>query len=152
MHIEFADSYGNYGHCDAMPDTGTSTSMVKRRILDSANISFDPDKKRPISAANATPLQCDGTAELKISYEGQRIETDVLVSSQLQEDFLVSYGDLLRLGVIPESFPGSTCNSDYVYAVQELNGLKDNLGPYGHSHIETPVPIRSLKSSNVGPG
>ena len=127
MSIDFADCYGNAGHCKAMPDTGTSTSMVHRRILDYANVSFDPNKTRPISAANATPLQCDGTARLLISFEGQRIETDVLVSSDLQEDFLVSYGDLLRLGVIPESFPESTCYSDYVNAVQEQNGLKEEL-------------------------
>ena len=127
MNIVFSDFYGNSGRCDAMPDTGTSTSMVHRRLLDNANVRFNPNKKRPISAANATPLQCDGTARLTISFDGQSVETDVLVSSQLQEDFLVSYGDLLRLGVLPDTFPESSCYSDYVNAMQEHNGLQEEL-------------------------
>ena len=127
MSIVFTDCFGNAGHCDAMPDTGTSTSMVNKRVLDNANVRFNPNKRRPISAANATPLRCDGTAKLTISFDGQSIETDVLVSSQLQEDFLVSYGDLLKLGVLPDTFPESSCYSDYVNAMQEHNGLQEEL-------------------------
>ena len=91
--------------CQAMPDSGTSRTIINSDLLLQAGIDFDRVKRVPIRACNSTSLACAGTATLNLTFEDSTIEIEALVADNLFESCLVSFNDLVRLGVLPHDFP-----------------------------------------------
>ena len=54
-------------------------------------------------------MKCSGSVSLKSSYEGQTLDVLALVTPALQDEILLSWRTLQRLGVIPKDFPHRTC-------------------------------------------
>ena len=105
MQITLTDNNGNSLTCNAMPDSGTSRTIIAKRILTQANFQIDASRKSRIRAANSSSLDCAGSAILQITFDSFSIKTDALISSNLAEDVLISYYDLVQLGVLPKNFP-----------------------------------------------
>ena len=83
-----------------------------------AGIPYDRSKKVPIEAANSTSLRCSGSVTLSMEFEGQTIETEALVARNLAQDVLVSYTDLVRLGIISPNFPSRAFDTTSTYNVK----------------------------------
>lgn len=95
--------------CEAMPDTGTSRTIISERIIKGANMTFDTTRTTSIRcAAVSSSLTNTGSIILNLTFEGNTIEIDALVVSDMVEDALISCLDLIRLGVLPEDFPSTT--------------------------------------------
>ena len=105
MHIILEDAFGNQTSCNAMPDSGTSRTIISRRILTQGNISLDASRRSKIRAANSSTLDCAGSALLTLTFDNFSIEIDALIANNLAEDVLISYFDLVKLGVLPPDFP-----------------------------------------------
>ena len=60
-------------------------------------------------AANGTNLACEGTVRLRAfnPRTGRMGVIDALVSSDSSNDFLLSWTDMIKLGIISENFPFS---------------------------------------------
>lgn len=102
-------------HVDALPDTGTSMTIVSLRVL--KKMKLQPFKGgRPIQSAGGDPLECVGTYSFICSLRDQPdinpIILSVLVADGLLEDMLVSWSDLRALGVLPPSFPRVPSSGD----------------------------------------
>ena len=104
--------------CEALPDSGTSRTIVKESILRQANIAFDVTQKSRISACNSSALTCLGTAEFTIIYGDTSINVRALVTPNLSENMLISYNDLIRLGILHEDFPTPIFSSARVSAIR----------------------------------
>ena len=61
--------------------------------------------KKKIRAVNDQKLECSGTATFTAKYEGRTAVVSALVSSSIQDEILLSWKELVKLGVIPTSFP-----------------------------------------------
>ena len=92
----------------AMPDTGANKSIISSSVLDTLLIRYGTSRtsrKYEIISANGTPMNCLGAVNLNIFYEGKTTPIHALVSDQLKEILLISYSDLQRMRILPETFP-----------------------------------------------
>jgi hypothetical protein len=61
MNLYFkATCEDEYHHCTALPDTGTSRTIIFKSFLDKAKIAYDPGGKENIIAANSSLLGVRG--------------------------------------------------------------------------------------------
>ena len=91
-------------HCRALPDTGTTRTIVHSRLVERFKDLINPTNC-VIRAANHTLVSCEGSIKLVIRFQGKAIKVTPLVSSALSEDMLISWHDLQRLDVISANFP-----------------------------------------------
>ena len=92
----------------ALPDTGANKSIISASTLDALFVEYSTQKASQyrIVTANDTELSCLGTVNLNVFYEGRSTPLHALVSDNLHEDFLISWKDLQRMGILSENFPG----------------------------------------------
>jgi hypothetical protein len=89
----------------ALPDTGTSRTIIMRRLLDNANIKYNVGGKEPIIMANSTSLGCVGNVLLDIQIDrGKHLTIDALVVDNLSSNCLIAWKDMQRAGIISPSF------------------------------------------------
>lgn len=74
------------------------------RYLQKLGISADASDEE-ITTANGTRLNCVGSAKLRIKYKHVHVRVNCLVTTDLCEDFLISWHDLKRMGILPPDFP-----------------------------------------------
>ena len=65
----------------------------------------DNATKYAVVTANNSTLPCLGTVNLDVFYEGKLTAIHALVAENLHEDFLISWKDLQRMGVLTNNFP-----------------------------------------------
>jgi hypothetical protein len=86
----------------ALPDTGTSRTIIMRRLLDNANIKYNIGGKEPIITANSTSLGCVGNVLLDIQIDrGKHLTVDALVVDNLSSNCFL----LGKICKGQESFP-----------------------------------------------
>ena len=56
-------------------------------------------------------MECCGSASFQASYEGRTTDVLALVTLALQDEILLSWRTLQRLGIIPEDFPHRACTT-----------------------------------------
>ena len=64
-------------------------------------------EKISLIAANGERMAVKGTAIIEAEGNGSRATLDAIVSDAIQDDMLVSCGDLIALKVIPRGFPNT---------------------------------------------
>jgi hypothetical protein len=100
------DTDDKYSSCMALPDTGTSRTILMRSLLDNANIKYNVGGKEPIITANSTSLGCVGNVLLDIQIDrGKHLTLDDLVVDNLLSSCLIAWKDMQRAGIISPLFP-----------------------------------------------
>jgi hypothetical protein len=90
----------------ALPDTGTSRTIILQRLLDNAKIKYNTCGKEPIITANSSLLGCVGNVLLDIQKDrGKHLTIDALVVDNLSSNCLIARKDMQRAGFISPSFP-----------------------------------------------
>jgi len=92
---------------DAIPDTGATRTIMSEKVARVHGIPLKPSKER-LRAANGTSMRVAGTVGLKVLYQGREAVVDIIVSSDLSADILMSWHDLIALGIIPKTFPAAS--------------------------------------------
>ena len=92
----------------ALPDTGTTRTIVALNVVKRHGIipRWNPNER--LLAANGKRMSCQGTTNLKLTHNGVRINANAIVSSSVKDEILISWHDLVKLGIIRQSFPSST--------------------------------------------
>ena len=92
----------------ALPDTGTTRTIVALNVAKRHGIipRWNPNER--LLAANGKRMSCQGTTNLKLTHNGVRINANAIVSSSVKDDILICWHDLVKLGIIRQSFPSST--------------------------------------------
>ena len=83
-----------------MPDSGTEKSVIALSLLAAYNIQFDKTQKVHLVTADGSPMRCEGTAHLNLTFQGKTTDVKAIVSSSLNEEFLVGWKDLINMGVL----------------------------------------------------
>jgi hypothetical protein len=95
LYFKANNSEGDYHHCTALPDTGTSRSIILKKLLDNEKIAYDPGGKENIIAANSSSLGCVGNVILDIHIDnGKKSKIDALVVSHLSSNCLKAWKDM----------------------------------------------------------
>ena len=128
----------------ALPDSGATRTILSLDLCKKFNIKVTPSRDR-LFAADDTPLACEGTCNLKI----ENMRFTALASSSIKSDLILSWVDLIALGVLPADFPSLpkketmaavTCSgkSDLKSLVQNLaNRYPDIAVSYTHLTLPT---------------
>ena len=92
----------------SIADTGSTKSTMsldyfKKGVLKKSDI--DTTQKAHIEVAGGSKLRCRGTVKLKTKYRDQETILDVLVSPDLKQEMYLSFRDLKKMKLLPESFP-----------------------------------------------
>merc|ERR1711978_667242 len=96
---------GHHAPSKALPDTGCTQTIMSLKWARSHKVAIDPEGSIPIMAADGKRMMCEGSAKITIHYEGLQIKTEVLVSSVLKDEMLISWHDLVKLEIISKNFP-----------------------------------------------
>ena len=89
----------------ATPDTGATRTVIDSKILDRYQINYDR-RPEPLYNASQTLMKCEGSIKLQVSIDqGPCVTIDALVSSDLNEEILISWPDMILLGVLSPDFP-----------------------------------------------
>lgn len=107
--------------CSALPDTGTSRTIIRKSVLEAAGIGFDERGKESISAANGSSISCVGNVILDTQIDhGKKLLIDALVVSDLHSECLLAWKDLQRAGILHSNFPAMVNET-------RVNASADNL-------------------------
>lgn len=87
---------------NSLPDTGSTRSIVAHDLAQTYGMSIDSDSRVPLYAAGRKALRCEGSTQLQMEYMGHKTDVNALISSSLKDEILLSWHDLLQLGVIPQ--------------------------------------------------
>ena len=90
---------GEFGYM-VLPDSGATCSLVAAKVAHEQSMLIRPSKDK-LYAADDSRLHCEGRTSFSIN--GVRI--DALVSSSISHDIVLSWSDLVRLGILPADFP-----------------------------------------------
>ena len=103
----------------AIPDTGASMSVIAHDLISLWGFAICKDHfLQPIYSCSNNVLKCYGVAHLEIACGSRFACTAMIVVEQPVSEMLICCDDLIRLGILPDSFPQPlTCN----YAPQSQN-------------------------------
>lgn len=89
---------------NVLPDTGATDSIVSASLMKSHKIFVDKARKCRILTANGTEMKCIGVVELNAKW-GERESLVTAYVSPDTQDFILSWHDMVSLGMISETFP-----------------------------------------------
>jgi transposase InsO family protein len=116
----------------AMPDSGASRSTCAYNVMMDNDVPIDRCNKERLFAANGTEMHCEGSVQLSVKCNGGKCVTiDAIVSSDLENEILLSWHDLIKMGVLSEDFPKvHVMHQDYIKALcnEFSDVLSDQLG------------------------
>ena len=91
---------------DVHPDTGADESLIPAHWLKKYGIRIDKAKQRLIRAAGGVKLRCLGATTLDVKWLHHRAIITAYVTPDIR-DSMLSWHALVKLGMIPETFPYS---------------------------------------------
>ena len=139
----------------ATPDTGATRTFMAFDLARKHNLQLKPlhhDEK--FYTASGANMRCEGTVTLTASAGANVSPIDAVVSSELSSEILLSWHDLIALGVIEKDFPNArTCqvtHNDSLERIKEdyADVLANTLG--NRTIHGEPMKIQ-LKDENVRP-
>ena len=98
---EGAKSFG----FSSTPDSGTTRTLFALNLIQKAGLKYNKQGRERIFAANDNQMSCEGNIVVKMTTQGVTTTVDALVTSDLHDEILVSWGDLKKLRVLPQNFP-----------------------------------------------
>ena len=89
------------------PDTGTTQTVIAADVLHARGIRITEGPTKPLVAANGTSMAVIGEVTIKATTECN-IDASLkcLVCTDMKNEILVSWSDLILLGILSASFPG----------------------------------------------
>ena len=88
----------------ALADTGAGRTIISKDIVKRSNLPIFKARIN-LTAANNSPMTCNGQTPIAITYRDIVIKTRAIVSSDLHEEVIIGFDDLKALKVIHEEFP-----------------------------------------------
>jgi transposase InsO family protein len=88
------------------PDTGATRTIVAANVVDRLQLSTTATAAKLYSAKADERMECTRRVAFQARVKGgPTVEIDALVSRDLYDDVLISWHDLIALGVLPSTFP-----------------------------------------------
>ena len=84
---------------DVFPDTGCYQSIVSLDLVQAYGMNLDRGRIKKIKAVDGGRMECSGSVSIQVSYEGRTTDFLALVTPALQDEILLSWRTLQRLGV-----------------------------------------------------
>ena len=111
--------------CRALPDSGASGAIISQKLIErfklQKHVRFDRRKNVSIKAVNKSQLRYQGSIQMTLrDAKSKRIPVTALVSSDIHEDMILSWQDLIDLRILPPNFPYGKINEKIQSQVHTL--------------------------------
>ena len=103
--IQIQAPSGKPFQCMALPDTGTSRTIISFDFIQANQIKVNPDINEKLYCANNQAMNCEGNIQVTIRHKDKEAQVDAIVSSSMDQEVLISWQDLQKLGIISDDFP-----------------------------------------------
>ena len=150
------DGGGKLSTVSALPDCGATQTIISQGKASAFGLKVNPAGAIPIVAADNERMECEGSVNMRIAYQGKEVYTEALVSSALKDDMLISWHDLVELDVLPPGFP-DRIPSGIVQARQVTNALVNQVlvkgaekSQSGHGPLQTNASSEGATSAQTG--
>ena len=152
----------------ALPDTGATVTVISHDLAQRKGLEIKPAPNEQLLSADETGLNVAGHTRFNVN--GTHVKA--IVSKSLKNELLIGWRDLMRLGIIPETFPN---RYDALFATQatiseqdmdeRLNTLYEEFadvlndelpdrpmhGPDMHIELRDDVPIKPRHATTTKP-
>ena len=160
-------SSGDSIRVSALADSGADQSILSFNVIKRFEREIRTDLKRSIYAANDTEIECIGSLEVVLEFQGVRTRVLCLVAKELHESLLISKYDLIRMRILPVSFPcvlnhvSSVATSSLDELFSEFNDifqdetdgvfseLQPMVGPPMHIYLRKDIPVKPTRCLHV---
>ena len=106
--FKFKNMAGKRFDHEVVCDTGTTKSVIAEDILLDLDLDFSKKRMPEMKAANGVVMNTPGTVELYMLRDDEKVvKVYFTVCSDLSAEILVSWHDLINLGVIDANFPAT---------------------------------------------
>lgn len=95
---------------EALADTGSTRTLVSKELAGKMGLDIRQSRIR-LSAANNSPISCEGQAHVTLTYKGYQTQTLAIITADIPDEVIVGLSELKALGVIPDNFPNRTHNN-----------------------------------------
>ena len=105
MNVVATPQIGTPFRFNVLPDTGCEQTVISQDLVTANGMVVDTNLKKRLRAANGAPMECSGSVILRVAFQGAETDVLALATSSLQEEVLLSWKALQRLGIISKDFP-----------------------------------------------
>ena len=107
MQIEVQGAQGQSFPFLALPDSGATRTIISSDLAALYGLIPNPERCDNIIVANGNVIPCEGAVNLAVLFRDRGTYVDALVSSGVNNEILLSWYDLVELGVLPSGFPNA---------------------------------------------
>ena len=89
------------------PDTGATRTIIAKNILDRHAVTFSKTDEKLFNASGSR-MACEGSVKFRVShvdFSGPTSTVHALISSDLRDEILLSWHDMMSLGILSPNFP-----------------------------------------------
>ena len=90
---------------DCLPDTGCSASVIAATLVRTYGLVMDRHRFKPLKIVNGEAVKVIGSVTFEVIYEDFSAEIVALVSPEIEDEFILSWRTLQKLGIITDRFP-----------------------------------------------
>ena len=119
LTVTFTHASGKSFEFRATPDTGAWRTIISEDVAKRYGIPIEEDKMKLI-AANDTVMKVVGGVSLDAKCWAGKGVVKCLVTTDMTDDVLMSWHDLINMGILPPSFPGPHAAARSVSASAKL--------------------------------
>ena len=92
-----------YHNC--LPDTGCSASVIAANLVRTYGLVMDRYRFKPLKNVNGESVKVIGSVTFEVTYQDFSVEIVALVSPEIEEEVILSWRTLQKLGIITDRFP-----------------------------------------------
>ena len=156
LSVSFKSEGGKPFEFLVTPDTGATKTVISVSLVEKYKLPMVRTAER-MWAANGQQMKCHGEVTLAATCCGGSDDVEAVVTSELDNDILMSWHDLIRLGVLPEDFPAPVrarkvssdsldwIKEDYKDVLSNELNKKSMSGPPMHIHMRKDLGVVPCK-------
>ena len=140
-----------------VPDTGATRTVIASDVAAKFGIPVKRGRHERRYTANNGEMNVSGSTVLKAEAGGVKTYIDAIVSEDLKNEILMSWHDLINLGVLPRDFPNHTflCSvtegdsldklkEDFPDVLSDILSAQPMKGPPMKIHLRNDIPVVPL--------
>ncbi|PCJ22640.1 MAG: hypothetical protein COA94_08935, partial [Rickettsiales bacterium] len=103
----------------ALPDTGATRTIIDADVARTYGIRPKKIKAELVTTASGQSMKCLGSAVMTITFVNRTIHVNALIVEGIRAGFIICWRDLIRLGVLHDTFPQPIPQQAEVMAVDD---------------------------------
>jgi len=127
--IKPLNNIGTICKYDLIPDSGSSRTLIPLELVKKHKWKLNPSED-VIFAANNSVMKNNGQIDILVEFNGCETQIDALVSSDLKNNILIAWFDLVKMDILPKHFPNQIKINATESEIMNWKEVKDLMDEY----------------------